>query len=713
MNIPKRFTAFVFSLLFFFSMCPFPVFAKNDEPFDLTGGIIVDVGSTALDVPETKLYPDEVQNFLNNVEEHVKTWEYATITVEKDGETSVLPMQLEWDYSALENPQLGKRIEICGTIIPPSGTVFSNYLSQQLYYYITIVPRPENVPNLWGGVVTHVNPSLGSFWRKTLEKGKAMTYFSDMEKFIADSDEYILVEKDGKTWPVPLHIEWNYTEIDDDRLGDFSLIGNIILPPGCTFAPDVLTQISIPVRVIETQKKIPLTQWKFTSASDRPQNLIIAPNDENRLKKWEESIRNTVIGCASEDGNYKAGLQFIKLDLQAVNLDVPGVYPVTAHFELLYNESDSNMDRYEPSAEVLTMPLLVKVSEPEKFELWNTGNGIDLVQLRWIRTTSKTPNVLYTISETALSDQDLSKVKWKRSRWEVSDHNILKISSYELETGLHYYFRIKDGKESSSIAHIQYDGTSLRNDYIDYGGDRDGGGGNDNALPPITQPMPTDPPQHEDDKTLVEDQTTPDNQSGNDDNTSVFTIKKTPLSTENTKSSPYEVESDTRSVWTGLRLNYACALKDTVIFVKGDVTLTFPSSVLQELKLSDTDLFEIAVTKPNVNSVNITIKVNGKTVSSIHEMKVQILYTPQDENSKFTVIQGKEGESISARFEKNSIQFTTNKTGTFTITEDLSHENTLSQASLPEPSKLLFGMITAVSLIVLLVSSLFIWRRRR
>lgn len=735
MNIQKRLPAFVLSVLLCFSLCAFPAAAQNGgEIPDLTGGVITELGSTVLDVEETKLYPDEVQAFLADVEASVKAWEHATVTVEKDEKKYVLPMRLDWDYSALENPPLGQSIEICGTIISPGGCTFSDYLPQQLCYYITIIPRPEDVPDLSGGVVTYVNPFLGRFWRQTLEKGEAMAYFAETAKTIADYDEYILIEKDGKTWPVQLQIEWDYTGINDERLGDYSLIGKIMPPAGCTFAADVLTQISLPVRVTDSPERIPLTLWKFATASDRPQNLLIAPGDENALKNWEEAIRSTAVGCASEDGNYIAKLQLAELDLQAVKSDVPGIYPVTAHFELIYDETDAYMDRYEPSDEVLAMPLLVKVSDLQKLELWNTGNGLDLIQLEWIKQTSQTPKALYTASATALSEQALSEVKWELSPWEVTGENSLKISSYKLKENLHYYFRLEDGDESSNIVHILYDGTSIRNDYLDYGGDRDGGGGNDNTLPPVTQPMPTDRPNHEEDKTPGGEEntsspTTPENKPDSAENITkpdtsknkpnhnesiVEPVMKPSLPAENTQISPYEEDSDTRSVWSGLRLKYACALKDTVVFVKGDVTLTFSSSVLQEMKLTDTDLFEAQVTRPDKNSADISIKINGQAVSGIHGMQVQISYNPQDVGSDFTVIRGGSSETISAAFENNAIRFTTDKAGLFTIKEAIKSHDTPSQdANIPKHSVLLFILITAAALTGLLAAVFLIWRRRR
>lgn len=713
MNIYKRMFSTCFSMLLFFSLFTFPVYSTS---LDLTGGIITRLNPTSLDLQGKTLYPDEVQAYIEYVENNAKIGERATITVEKNGKEYVVPMEIHWDYQPLTKPVMGQSIEISGYIIPPKGCTFSDAVPKKLNHYIEIVPREEFIPDLSGGVVTYVNPFLGRFWRELLEQGEALAYFEETKKIIEDSNEYIEIEKDGKTWRVPLTIQWNYSDINDERLGDYSLIGKIIPPEGCTFAPDVLTQVSIPVKVLKLPEKIPLTERVFSSTKDRPANLFIEINDQHAITTWKKNLQDMVIGCTSKDGNFKAPLILSKLDTQAVNIDIPGIYPVTAYFEIDKTINDRFKDRYLPSEDVLTMPLYIKVNDPETFEVWNTSNGSDMIQLRWLNDHMKKATVIYTFSETELTDDMLNDVQWKTIPLESESNSSLDIYTNTLKQDLHYYFAVIQDGVSSNILHAIYDGSSLQDDYIYHGGDRDGGGGDNNTLPPVSQPAPA-PPQ---DETMNEEPLPQDNIGQSNPNQGhKLTINIPPtrpsLASNNIEQKVKEEDSDTRSIWSGTRLNYASTLKKNVTFVKQGITVQFDSFVLQSLNLSNSDLFSLEVIQNDKNNVQIYIKINGELISGISNMQVTIPYQPQDSQSKFNILHALSNTTIATEFEDDALHFATDKTGLFTIQEETEKPvNAIQDTSIEQDqSSNSYTPIIIIALLLLLPISWILWRRKQ
>lgn len=137
-----------------------------------------------------------------------------------------------------------------------------------------------------------------------------------------------------------------------------------------------------------------------------------------------------------------------------------------------------------------------------------------------------------------------------------------------------------------------------------------------------------------------------------------------------------ESYSPTQTVISGLRLKDLCKEEESVVFGSGDVTVSIPSKLLLTLDLSDTDTLTVRLTQPESNQIVLAVEVSGKSVTQLSGTVLRLRYMPKSEHTDIT-IQNEAGEQITdVSYDGELLRFAANATGTYTITELLSTQET-------------------------------------
>lgn len=132
-----------------------------------------------------------------------------------------------------------------------------------------------------------------------------------------------------------------------------------------------------------------------------------------------------------------------------------------------------------------------------------------------------------------------------------------------------------------------------------------------------------------------------------------------------------ESYSPTQTIISGLRLKDLCKEEESVVFGSGDLTVSIPSKLLLALNLSDSDTLAVTLTQPESNQIVLAVEVSGKSVTERMGAVLRLQYMPQSENTVITV-QSEDGEPITdISYDGKLLRFTADKTGTYTIMEQL------------------------------------------
>lgn len=304
-------------------------------------------------------------------------------------------------------------------------------------------------------------------------------------------------EKDGSSYPFPLSVTWDFSTVDAETPGSYTVIGSISIPEGTTFADGLENSVSISVQVISqvltvTSAAIILTHFDEPDRTDAVAFPVGTTHEE--LSQWFSQVTMGFTGY-DEDGN-PYDLISGAWSLDAVDTVAAGVY---------YAFASPDLGTEYTLTDGVSLPrqlCAVSIQVPGEPDINCCVAGRGFLHFPW---------VLSAAQEEQLDEFHL----WLRQdggEWtNLSDGFLfvsdgLQLSQQVLTYGSTYELKVTYPGGQTGVLTFQYDGELSILDYS--GGDRDGGdaGGGGSGTGTQPAPPPTNPP----------DNSNEDNNSGND-----------------------------------------------------------------------------------------------------------------------------------------------------------------------------------------------------
>lgn len=342
--------------------------------------------------------------------------------------------------------------------------------------------------DLTGGIITAISNSrfLSNIAIQTLYVGDAIDMLSGTISAIEEQN--ITIEKDGSSYTQTIAVDWNEEVFDTSVTGSFNLIATIVAPEGVTFAPGVLTQITIPITVIEKPEIIEITS--LIEYGNLTSTVLIPVNDadiwEQTLQTWYDYY-SFVWGVSDNDEGVEVILT--NLDSSQVDYTTPGDYSVVLTYQI-----DAYLQDYYVLADYLqTITIPVKVSDPSEFELVIKQYNDAVFTGSYLYEPEDELSFYYIATDKAIEVDELNALSCETVNESMGfiSGKIFRIFRSELTENTHYYFFSKDGENYSNYVHIFNSNTLPTFDYIS--GDRDGGDSSNRPLPdydPNLDPKP-------------------------------------------------------------------------------------------------------------------------------------------------------------------------------------------------------------------------------
>ncbi len=299
-------------------------------------------------------------------------------------------------------------------------------------------------------------------------------------------------EKDGSSYPLTLSVTWDFSTVDAETPGTYTVIGNISIPEGTTLAYGLENSVSISVQVTDpvltaTPAAITLTLFDEPDRTDAVAFPVGTTHDV--LSQWFSQVTMGFTGY-DEDGN--------PYDLISGAWSLDDIDTVTAGVYYAFASPDLGLEYTLTDGVFLPRQLCaVSIQVPGEPDINCCVAGRGFLHFPWVLS--------------AAQEEQLNKFHlWMRQdggEWTslsngylfVSDG--LQLSQQVLTYGSTYELKVTYPGGQTGVLNFQYDGELSILDYS--GGDRDGGDVNGGGSGTGTQPAPP-PPQP------------PDNSNGDD-----------------------------------------------------------------------------------------------------------------------------------------------------------------------------------------------------
>lgn len=336
-----------------------------------------------------------------------------------------------------------------------------------------------------GSIISYAIP--GAF-TDTFNMNCSDTDFTQLHNELDSINISGTAQKEGSFYPLTLSVTWDFSTVDAEIPGTYTVIGNISIPEGTTLADGFENTVSISVQV--TAPLLTVTPAAITLNSfdepDRTDAIAFAVGTtQEELSNW---FSDTVAGFTGYDaeGNLY-DLISCAWSLDTVDTVTAGVY---------YAFTSPDLGTEYTLADGVSLPrqlCAVSIQVPGEPDINCCVAGRGFLHFPW---------VLSAAQEEQLDEFDL----WLRQdggEWtSLSDGFLfvsdgLRLSQRIFTNGITYELKVTYPGGQTGVLTFQYDGELSILDYS--GGDRDGGDTGGNGSGSGTQPAPTTPqPDHSD-----------------------------------------------------------------------------------------------------------------------------------------------------------------------------------------------------------------------
>ena len=319
-----------------------------------------------------------------------------------------------------------------------------------------------------------------------------------------------------------------------------------------------------------------------------------------KITNYDILTTGTIVAL-NDDDTADARVVIDNIDIINVNLNIAGTYPVYLNLKL----DDICADECILDEDIKTITFSVCVSDPNNFDIFITSDNASNITFSWLKREQNETTAFYIESDVKLTYQDL-----QNKSWQILDDtivsNFFRLSQSRLTLNKYYYFYFQNDQNVSNI--IQYYKDHDKPVYENIGGDRDAGDSQNPPLPEIEQPAPV--PEESENNTASADQ--------------------------NQQLAKNEYFGDDQDILSGYRIslmqeNSYHSLK----FSKHGITISIPSSTIADLKLQDSDLLEIDISKVDDYSFSFKIKLDDMKVMfpcTLEDNVTEVKITNNDSN---------------------------------------------------------------------------------
>lgn len=304
-------------------------------------------------------------------------------------------------------------------------------------------------------------------------------------------------EKDGSSYPLALSVTWDFSTVDAETPGTYTVIGNISIPAGATLLEGLENTVSISVQVTAplltvTPAAITLTSFDEPYRADAVAFPIGTSHEE--LSNW---FADSIAGFTAYDAD---GILY---DLNSGAWSLDTVDTITAGVYYAFTSPDLGTEYTLADGVALPRQLCaVSIQVPGEPDINCCIAGRGFLHFPW---------VLSSTQEDQLDEFHLW-IRQDGGEWtDLSDGFLfisdgLQLSQRVLTYGSTYELKVTYPGGQTGVLTFQYDGELSILDYS--GGDRDGGdvNGGGSGTGTQTAPPPTNPP----------DNSNEDNHCGND-----------------------------------------------------------------------------------------------------------------------------------------------------------------------------------------------------
>ena len=344
-----------------------------------------------------------------------------------------------------------------------------------------------------GSIISYTTPDA---FTSTFHTDCGDTNFTQLQNELDSISISATAEKDGSSYPLTLSVTWDFSTVDTETPGTYTVIGNISIPAGATLSEGLENTVSISVQVTAplltvTPAAITLISFDEPNRTDAVAFAVGTTQDE--LSNWFTNTVAGFIGYDAEGNPYDLISGAWSLD--TVDTVTAGVY---------YAFTSPDLGTEYTLADGVSLPrqlCAVSIQVPGKPDINCCVAGRGFLRFPWVLSAAQEEQLeefaVWLRQDggewTSLNDGFLS----------VSDG--LQLSQRVLTYGSTYELKVTYPSGQTGVLTFQYDGELSILDYS--GGDRDGGDVNGGGSGTGTQPAPT--------PTNPPDNSNEDNNSGN------------------------------------------------------------------------------------------------------------------------------------------------------------------------------------------------------
>ncbi|KAF5054303.1 hypothetical protein DSECCO2_389490 [anaerobic digester metagenome] len=345
-----------------------------------------------------------------------------------------------------------------------------------------------------GSIISYTTPNA---FTSTFHTDCGDTDFTQLHNQLDSISISATAEKDGSSYPLTLSVAWDFSTVDAETPGTYTVIGNISIPAGATLLEGLENTVFISVQVTAplltvTPAAITLTSFDEPDRTDAVAFPVGTTQEE--LSTWFADSIAGFIGYDAEGNPYDLISGAWSLD--TVDTVTAGVY---------YAFTSPDLGTEYTLADGVSLPrqlCAVSIQVPGEPDINCCVAGRGFLHFPWVLSAAQEEQLedfaVWLRQDggewTSLNDGFLS----------VSDG--LQLSQRVLTYGSTYELKVTYPGGQTGVLTFQYDGELSILDYS--GGDRDGGDVNGGGSGTGTQPAPT--------PTNPPDNSNEDSNSGND-----------------------------------------------------------------------------------------------------------------------------------------------------------------------------------------------------
>ncbi|MPM14172.1 hypothetical protein SDC9_60532 [bioreactor metagenome] len=348
-----------------------------------------------------------------------------------------------------------------------------------------------------GSIISYTTPNA---FTSTFHTDCGDTDFTQLQNELDSISISATAEKEGSSYPLTLSVTWDFSTVDVETPGSYTVIGDISIPQGATFLEGLENTVSISVQITAplltvTPAAITLTSFDEPDRTDAVAFPVGTTQEE--LSNWFADSIAGFIGYDAEGNPYDLISGAWSLD--TVDTVTAGVY---------YAFTSPDLGTEYTLADGVSLPrqlCAVSIQLPGEPDINCCVAGRGFLHFPWVLSAAQ-------------EEQLVEFAVWLRQdggEWTSLNDGFLfisdglQLSQRVLTYGSTYELKVTYPGGQTGVLTFQYDGELSILDYS--GGDRDGGDVNGGGSGTGTQPAPT--------PTNPPDNSNEDNNSGNNNDT--------------------------------------------------------------------------------------------------------------------------------------------------------------------------------------------------